>query len=114
MKVRLHQDSIRIRLTQGEVASLGEGLGVRSETHFLQGSLEVQVHPEGEAFGLTFEHNRIRLYVPFESAREWSGNDVEGLYASSGPCQIALEKDYACLHKTGDANVGTFPNPTVL
>ena len=115
MKLRLHSDSIRLRISQAEAMQLGSGETLRSATRFASGSLEIVLAAGGGAqIEARFENGRITVDVPAAQAREWSGNEVEGLYSTSGPCQVAIEKDYACLHKTGDANLGTFPNPAAL
>ncbi len=114
MKVRLHEDSVRIRLTQAEVVRLGSGETLMSATHFGKGSIQIEIDPDGFGFAAVFEESRIRVRVPKQAAKDWSLDDREGLYATDGPCGIALEKDYACLHKTGDQNAGTFPNPSAL
>jgi hypothetical protein len=115
MKVRLFEDSVRVRLNQREVLDLGAGRALHSVTRFGVGQLEVEIRPDSDGgIQASLENSRITIEVNATGVREWSVNDVEGLYAMSGPCKVALEKDYACLHKTGEANVGTFPNPVSL
>ena len=114
MKVRLFEDSVRVRLSQREVMDLATGQVLRSIIHFGIGQLEIEIRSQDEGLDASFEDGRISIGVNRPQCVEWSVNDAEGLYAMSGSCKIALEKDYACLHKTGEANKGTFPNPVSL
>ena len=114
MKIRLFEDTVRVRLSQREVMDLAAGEVLRSVTHFGVGQLEVEIRPAAEGLDASFEDGKIFIGVNTQRATDWSLDDSEGLYAISGPCKVALEKDYACLHKTSDANEGTFPNPISL
>jgi hypothetical protein len=113
MKLRLHQDTVRVRLTQEEVATLAAGKLVRSETRFFSGTLKVDVQAfEGaERIQAVFTDAVISIGVPLHSVVAWAASDAEGLYASIDTTKIAIEKDYACLHKQGAENEGTYPNP---
>ena len=114
MKLRLHDDSVRIRLSRSEVEQLGSGRAVRAATRFYTGRLDVAIVPEGDGVDAAFDAGGVTIRVSAAQAREWSVNDIEGLYGMSGPCKVAIEKDYACLHQSGDRNEGTFPNPSAL
>jgi hypothetical protein len=114
MKVRFFEDSVRVRLSQREVMDLGAGRELRSVTHFSAGELEVVLSPVADGLTARFENGRLLIGVSAARSAEWSLNELEGLYAMSGPCKVAIEKDYACLHKDGDDNRGTFPNPAAL
>ena len=116
MKLRLHQDTVRVRLTQEEVSNLAAGKLVRSETRFSSGTLKVDVQAfEGaDRIQAVFTDAVISIGLPLHSVIAWASSDAEGLYASSDASKVAIEKDYACLHKGGEENEGTYPNPAAL
>ena len=111
MKIRFQDNAIRLRLKQEEVASLSHGAPLAASTRFFEGELHVEVRPEGDAIHAAIFGNVITICVPFDQAAAWAESNDEGLYAEKGFTTIAIEKDFACLHKTGDDNIDTFPNP---
>ena len=116
MKLRLHDGSVRLRLSPAEVAGLAEAGRVESETRIAPGAaLTVVVcaglvgQPTASLDGAT-----LTVTVPHGEAVVWAEDDREGLTAEQDAgdgrtLQIAVEKDYACGHRAGAT--GTFPRP---
>lgn len=117
MKVRLHDDSLRLRLSPAEVAALGRGEAVTSTTPLGPGAaLAVAVAVDdvrqttaaGSGAGVT-------VTLPRSDAVGWAEDDREGLYAEQDAgggrtLRIAVEKDYACGHRA-PADAATFARP---
>lgn len=118
MKLRFHGPSLRLRLSQAEVAGLAAGTAAECSTPMAGGALHCVVMPDSRAPSIeaALEGGFIRVSIPAASIGGWADSDVEGMYAdqpvgtSGGVLKIAIEKDYACLHKTSE-NEGAFPNP---
>ena len=109
-------DSIRLRLTQEEVAALAEGSAVESVTQFAGEALTSIVEPVELRFEAHYAVGHITVMVPQHLVKAWAATDEEGLYQDQsvpgGSLQISVEKDFACLHKPeSPENAGTFPNP---
>jgi len=119
MKIRIHNDSIRLRLDRSEVADIGEGNPVECSTRFAGGtqfrySLRVGDH---NAVGAIFTERGIELSVPRDTAEHWAkdemqvsirGNeDVDG-----GELALLIEKDFECLEpRPGESQSNRFINP---
>ena len=114
MKTRLFENTVRVRLTRSEVDRLGRGESLREETRFFSGQLGVEIRvAESPGIDAAFDGASIVITVPEAEVAHWASpaSQLEGLYAAHGTTKVAVEKDYACLHKTGEQNEGTFPNP---
>jgi hypothetical protein len=111
MKVRLQGDSVRLRLNRTEVATLQAGGSIHSLTRFLNGGeLRIELQSAHAWHAELDAACTLRLGAPGLSA--WASTDTEGLYDPTG--NIAIEKDFACLHRDAAANEGTYPNPAAL
>lgn len=110
MKLRLHNNGLRLRLSQSEVARLGESGRVEDTISFAPGQTLSYSIESGPAHAASYEHNRIRVVIPEPETRHWIDSDEPGLENSAGPVRILIEKDFQCLHKPGE-DADSFPNP---
>lgn len=117
MKLRLHENSLRLRLSRTDVARLMEKGGVDEAVTFA-GTERLSYRIEtGAAPGVmaSFQHASIIVTVPEVLASRWAASDEVGMEGSSGPLKILIEKDFACLdhpNAEADADAGaSFPNP---
>lgn len=117
MKIRLFGDSIRLRLTQEEVATLSKGGALESVIPFPGEALACVVQPFDGPLEARHAASRISVLVPQAETARWAVSEEVGMYATSlsgsgGPVRIIVEKDYNCIHKPDSPdNAGTFPNP---
>jgi len=111
MKLRLFGNSIRLRLTREEVGELSQGRPIHSSTRFFQGHLDVLILPAASTTAACLD-GKVRIEVRTDEVVRWADSEDEGIYADDGVSKLAIEKDYACLHKSGAVNEGTFPNPS--
>jgi hypothetical protein len=112
MKLRLHANSIRLRLSRGEVAQLG-ATGQVDE--------RITLH-DGAVFGFSIvstevpqitagmADSRIVVSVPCSIANDWVVSDQVGLEAPG----ILIEKDFQCLHQDAPVVDDSFPNPLAV
>jgi hypothetical protein len=64
---------------------------------------------------LLYRPQEVTVLISSREARNWAEGNAVGLYGVTGsvhgPLELAVEKDFACLDKTGAENADTFPNP---
>src|SRR5580693_9065895 len=119
MKLCIHGNSLRLRLTQSEVAQF-------SKTGFVEDS--IQFAP-GASFTYTLEslsslrapqalyaNNGLRILVPGADATEWVRSDRVGISGeqpleSGKSLAILIQKDFQCLHGDEARDPDAFPNP---
>jgi len=97
-------DSLRLRLTRGEVQQLAQTGRVEERVHFgAHGALiyRLQRAPAAAAIGATFADGVIEIQVPDATAREWCDSELVTLDAvqreAAVDLRIIVEKDFACL-----------------
>ena len=72
---------------------------------------------EQQSVSVSFENNRLTVWLPGAEADLWSGSDEVGIEAVQAgtdgtKVQILVEKDFACLTpRPGDDDVDSFPHP---
>jgi|HubBroStandDraft_1064217.scaffolds.fasta_scaffold56378_4 hypothetical protein len=115
MKLRIQGDSLRLRLTQREVAELREGGCVQSSLHFASGrSLTYSIASSGEASQVEadFDGGSIRVMLPRAAMVAWADGDQTGISGPPDqPSSLLIEKDFQCLHKPGEQDPEAYPNP---
>ncbi len=113
MKLRFQNDSMRLRLSQSEVARLKETGRVENTVAIAPGQAlvySIETAPVGSV-AATLEGGRIRIVVPVAAAHEWIDSDQTGIEGVSSSLQILVEKDFQCLHKSSPSDADAFPNP---
>lgn len=113
MKLRLHDNSLRLRLSQSEVARLHDFGKVEDVIVFQPGrelfyAIETGALHEATA---TFENSNIRVILPTRLAMQWIESDQTGIEASTGTLRLLIEKDFQCLHREPAQGEDAFPNP---
>ena len=113
MKLRIHSNSLRLRLSQSEVTRLGESGSVEEKIAFGGGPGLSYAIESGETPGVSasFDGARIRVLAPSPEVRRWIESDQTGIEASSGPLRVIIEKDFQCLHRESEEDADSFPNP---
>ena len=120
MKLRIRDNSLRLRLTRTEVGALRAEGRVSAATAFPGGgTLEYAVETDEGIEDLTaaFSDGSIALRVPAADARRWADSDSVSLSAQQalgGGHSLALlvEKDFACLApREGEDESDMYPHP---
>jgi hypothetical protein len=122
VKLRIKGDSLRLRLTQGEMRSLAEQGAVEDRVSFPGGAalryrLEADRHRS--EISVTYKDNIITFLLPRQLAERWCGSDLVTLSATettpAGELRIVLEKDWACLApREGEDESDQFPHPEAV
>jgi len=120
MKLRIHDNSIRLRLTRSEVVRFTNEGAIESGIEFgpysnqrMRYSLESS--PDVAGLEVRFGDHRLRILMPAATAKEWSGGDrvaVAGSQSLKGEKQleILVEKEFRRLHGAKD-DPDLYPNP---
>jgi len=113
MKLRLHDNSLRLRLSQSEVGRLRDTGKVEDLIVFQPGKELLYTIETGAAQepAATFENARIRILLPTSVATQWIESDQTGIEASTGTLRLLIEKDFQCLHRAPQPGEDAFPNP---
>jgi hypothetical protein len=119
MKLRIHGNSVRFRLTQGEVLKLAEGHAIEQVTEFSASSrlvTHIESSRDVDRSTAAFENNRLTLRLPIDLVRQWAKTDQVGIEVDqpiddSRSLYVLVEKDFDCLHSQAEENIDTFPNP---
>ncbi|HEY8509797.1 MAG TPA: hypothetical protein VIL32_15650 [Steroidobacteraceae bacterium] len=119
MKLRIKGDSLRLRLTQGEVAALAEHGVVEDQVRFGPGvalAYRVTCDANIERMIAAYGPGGIDVRVPEPLARNWCATEEVTLSDSQEAGDISLrivvEKDFACLSpREGEDESDNFPHP---
>lgn len=120
MKLRIRDNSIRLRLTRGEVDRLqAEGL-VSARTAFPGGrsfSYLVESSPASVKPAAFFSDNVVTVRLPETAVLAWATSeqvsiDGELLLDDGDTLHILVEKDFACLApREGEDEADMYPHP---
>jgi hypothetical protein len=118
MKLRIKGNTVRLRLTQSEVATVGSGGRVQELTLFgpqaqFCYALEAVDSTDVEA---NYCNNTLTIRVPRTTANDWATSDLVGIsaeqkIAENVSLQLIIEKDFACLSPRGEEDADTFAHP---
>lgn len=120
MKLRLRENSIRLRLLQSEVKNLKENNSVSEKITFGKSqilSYRVQVSDKAKAISASFQSDEIIVEIPREIADNWINTALVGLKTEQEvddgmTLSILIEKDFVCIERPADAdNADAFPHP---
>lgn len=118
MKLRLKGDTLRLRLSRTEVATLAAEGVVEDAVHVAPGAvLRYRLHadPGADALAASWQDGTLTVHLPAAWAGPWAANDevgFEGTQDAGAGHTLALlvEKDFACLHEVRD-EPDAYPNP---
>ena len=123
MKLRIHGNTLRLRLTQSEVGLVSEGRQVEESTLFPGGAelkyvLRLSQSETKVVKTTKGEVSSIDVVVESDKAMEWAKSDEVGLYGEEpltlGSLELLIEKDFACLNpREGAEDLDSFPNPAL-
>ncbi len=127
MKLRIRNNSIRLRLTQSEVAQFRENGYVEEVIEFgavpasrLTYALMAAAENDAEnGIASKFEDSKITISIPSLQARQWVDSDQVGIeidqnIGDGNKLRILVEKDFACAApRDGEDDSDAFPNPNL-
>jgi hypothetical protein len=120
VKLRIRDNSIRLRLMRGEVDTLNEAGIVSSRTGFPGGrsfSYVVESSPASVKPAAFFSDNVVTVRIPETAVLAWANSEQvsiesEQLLEDGEVLLILIEKDFACLApRDGEDEADMFPHP---
>lgn len=120
MKLRIRDNSIRLRLTKGEVDSIRENGTVKATTGFPSGrqfSYTLESSPASVNPAALYADNEIKIRLPESLVQTWATTEqvsIEGeqVLDDGEKLTILVEKDFACLTpRSGEDESDMYPNP---
>lgn len=117
MKLRIRENTLRIRITQSELDSLGKDNYIESRIQFPNGtSLRYGMQSEKvQDTTIQFENNEIQIGIgisDMETILDEANVGIQSMHTTDvGTLDLLIEKDFSCLHKRGIEDADTFPNP---
>lgn len=109
MKLRMRQNSVRLRLTRSELARFAAAGVVEEAVEFPSGTLLYRIERSRAAQQMTAElvGASITVVVPDHVAEEWVSSRQTGFEARCGSLDILIEKDFQCEHGAEDDDAFT-------
>jgi len=119
MKLRIKGATLRLRLTQGEIAALAHSGIVEERVPFAASATLVyrlRSDPQAPEISASYHGGVLEIRIPEATARQWCASDQVTLAHSQpvpdGELLITLEKDFACLTpRAGEDESDNFPHP---
>jgi len=122
MKLRIHGNSIRFRITQSEMAALVDGVRLEDSVQFGPAQTEilsyaVEISPQCSEVRALYSQGVIQVVLPVNLARTLACTNQVGIehvlpVAEGVVLKIVLEKDFQCFHpRPGENESDNFPNP---
>jgi len=119
MKLRIQGNSLRLRLSQSEVAQFSKTGFVEDGIDFAPGvrfAYTMETSSSLPAPQASFQDHWLRIQVPSAAAKEWFTSDRVSISAdqpieSGKALSILIEKDFQCLHSGEERDPDAYPNP---
>ncbi|HEY1897883.1 MAG TPA: hypothetical protein VGG62_16505 [Terracidiphilus sp.] len=120
MKLRIKGNSLRLRVSPSEMKQLLQSGRVEETISFgadedARLTYALEQSAQAGAMTVVYRPQEVTVVVSSREARDWAEGNGVGLYGSTGSghglLELAIEKDFACLDKSGAENADTFPNP---
>ena len=117
MKIRIRENTLRIRITQSELKELEVGGTLSSTVHFPGGgALRYGIVPsQDETTQIEMIDHKIKIHLgilDYQSMMDISSVGVQSMHQTSErPLELLIEKDFSCLHPRDVEDADTFPNP---
>jgi hypothetical protein len=121
MKLRIKENSLRLRISRSEVASLLQRDRLEETIHFApQANAKFTYALEQTAsmstLSIQYTHSNVTVLIPADRVNTWCVSDQVGIAESLsiggfGVLDVLIEKDFACLDRNDEENEDTFPNP---
>ena len=124
MKLRLLDESIRLRLSRSDVVAVAERGSVAGRTRFPHGAVftyVLEAVPENSPPVASYGSDRIVVGLPASEITQWANDDEavslrgEVSLLDGGVLKLLVEKDFTCLsHRDDEDQSDLFPNPEAV
>lgn len=121
MKIRIRENSIRLRLLKSEIEEFFISRKFSQATDFgiTKFRYTLEVSESKENLFTEFLNNEIKVYLPVSFFDRWKETEQVGFsgYYDLGDGKkifIKVEKDFVCLDETDEDQSDNFPNPALI
>ena len=113
MKLRMNEDSVRLRLRRSEVDQFRKTGSVSAAMRFPNGrALTYRLAASGIGeITVSFVEDVLEVLVPAGEGEVWSGGNAVGMYGSSCGIEILVEKDFRRTSMPSPDDADRYPNP---
>ncbi len=122
MKLRIRGNSIRLRLSQGEVSTLIAEGAISESVQFSKAPTDrlkysVQVSPSAPVPSASYNNGNILVMLPRALAEQWADSDQVGIEhtqpaGNAMELRITVQKDFRCLQpRPEEDEADNFPHP---
>jgi hypothetical protein len=119
MNLRIHGNSLRLRLSQSDVAQFSKTGFVEDSIQFAPGAsfaYALESLSKLSAPQALYANGFLRIQVPRADSNDWVMSDRVGisgdqLLESGQHLSILIEKDFQCLHGDEARDPDAYPNP---
>ena len=123
MKLRIKHNTLRLRVSRSDLASLLATGRIESTIHFTGVAGEkctyaLETKQATDVPGLEYRIAEVTVILPTTQAKTWNDTDQVGIYVfrdlgMGERLELLIEKDFACLDLSDADNEDTFPNCAV-
>ena len=120
MKLRIHGNSLRLRVSPSEMARLLDSGRIEETVHFAHEDAARLTYALEHAaadrdIALRYRPGEIAVVLSASRARQWAESDEVGISGgidvARGTLLLLVEKDFACLDRKASGGDDAFPNP---
>ena len=112
MKIRIKGNSLRYRVTKGDVANLSTNGFIEETTNFGTQVLTYTLRRgDVNSLSASFENNTITINMPQNMIDELVYTDRVGFENSGNAMYLLVEKDFVCLDTVAEDQSDNYPNP---
>ena len=117
MKIRIEDNSVRLRLKRSEVDQLAANGSLKSSTRFPENTFEYAVESSPDVTDLQAAYSKgcITVKVPERWIRNWPDSPKVGfgsqIELGGAVLDILVEKDFVCLDRNLADQTDQYPNP---
>ncbi len=121
MKLRIKDNSLRLRISRTELAKLNEGERLVETVRFTPApdahfSYALEATAQIKTTAVKYAAGAVTVCISHEQLWNWSDEKEVGIYTSveigeGEKLDLLLEKDFACLDRSDEENADTFSNP---
>lgn len=118
MKIRIRENSIRLRLTKPEVEEFCKTKSFSQNTPFGNATFTYTLQSKEEDNGLSaaYLNHEIIVFIPLADVEKWKNDAQVGFtntFDTGNGIELSLkvEKDFVCLDETEEDQSENYPNP---
>jgi hypothetical protein len=112
MKLRIHGNSIRLRLRRSEIEAFGRKGKLEEKLDIGAGTLRYALDSyDGDKVQVDFDCGELLIHVPAAQASAWVNGEEVGIYEKTPTAEVILEKEFRRTSQRTEFDEDLYPNP---